>query len=426
MQVKKSLLPLLLGGCMLSHTAAAQHEGHEAASAPAVGNPDPMAAMEKMEPMDHWMTMLHGYAFLNVNRQGGPSGDRDFESQNHVMGIAMRSWLGGKLSLLGTFTLEPATIPVAGSPELFQRGETYHGILLVDRQHPHDLFVQLAAAWEKALSPGAKIRLYVAPWGEPALGPVAYPHRLSASENPTAPLAHHNQDSTHIAADVVTLGFSLPLVTLEASGFHGMEPDENRWDIEQGRVDSYSARLTVRPFTGLSFQLSSGHLEHPEAVEAGNQTRTTGSVTYEKATHGGFLGATLIVGKNQTPGGPEWGNTLEGTWKFEDRNFLYGRLERVDRDLYELIHKQQRPEGVPASRTRVDAGTLGYVRDFDFLPAAETGLGADLTLYRFSSALNPVYGRHPISFHVFLRIRFGTHTMGHGAASAQEHGHGGL
>jgi hypothetical protein len=420
----KNFLSFLAFLSLTGGAAAAQHEGHEPAPRPAAANPDPMAVMEDMEPMDHWMTMLHGYAFLNVNRQGGASGDRDFESQNHLMLMATRRWAGGKLSLYGTFSLEPATVPPGGSPELFQRGETYHGVLLVDRQHPHDLFVQLGAAWEKAIPSGLKIRFYLAPVGEPALGPVAYPHRLSASENPTAPLAHHNQDSTHIAADVLTLGLSLQLVTLEASGFHGQEPDENRWNIDQGRLDSYSGRLTVRPLAGLSFQISSGHLEHPEAVEAGNQTRTTASAAYEHATPSGFVAATLITGKNQTENGPEWGSTLEWTWKFEDRNFLYGRVERADRDLYELMHKRQRPANVPPSRTRVEAGTLGYVRNFDFLAPAETGLGADLTLYRFSSGLDPVYGSHPVSFHVFLRIRFGTRGMSHGAS--MEHMHDGM
>src|SRR5258708_7808136 len=214
-----------------------------------------------------------------------------------------RLW-GGKLSLLGTFTLEPATIPVGGSAELFQRGETYRSVLLIDRQHPHDLFVQIAAAWERPLSGSAKMRLYLAPWGEPALGPVAYPHRLSASENPTAPLSHHNQDSTHIAADVGTVGLKASIFTLEGSAFHGREPDENRWDIEQGRLDSWSGRLTVRPTRELSFQISSGHLEHPESAEPGNQTRSTASVTYQKTTAGGFFTATSVAGRNQTPDGP--------------------------------------------------------------------------------------------------------------------------
>ena len=392
---------------MLAAATCAAQEHHHPSEPPS--GPDPMATMEEMEPMDHWMTMVHGYAFLSANRQDGPSGDRVFESQNHVMVMAMKLWLGGKLSLLGTFTLEPATIRPEGSPELFQRGETYNDVLLVDRQHPHDLFVQLAAAWEKALGGSAKIRLYLSPWGEPALGPVAYPHRLSASENPTAPLAHHNQDSTHISADVVTVGLTASILTLEGSVFHGREPDENRWDIEQGKLDSYSGRLTVRPLPELSLQFSSGHLEHPEAIEPGNQTRSTASLTYQKATSGGFFAATVIAGRNQTPEGPEWGNTFEWTWRFARQNFLYGRVESVDRDVYELVNKRQRPEGVPRDRVSVQAATLGFARDFPLLSEVETALGTDFTFYRFPSRFDSVYGSHPVSFHGFLRLRFDTH-----------------
>lgn len=370
--------------------------------------PDPMARMEEMPAMTHWMTMIHGYAFLNANRQGGPSGGGEFDSQNHVMMMATKLWAGGRLSLLGTFTLEPATIPAEGSRELFQRGETYHNVLLVDRQHPHDLFVQLAAAWERGLGTAGQIRLYAAPIGEPALGPVAYPHRLSASENPTAPLSHHNQDATHISADVVSVGWTTSIFTLEGSAFHGREPDENRWNIDQGRIDSYSGRLWIRPTPELSFQISSGHLEHPEKIEGGNQTRTTASIQYQVATPGGFLAAALVAGKNQTPEGPEWGNLIEATWKFAEKNFLYGRVESVDRDLYELVNKRQRPAGVPPDRTSVQAATLGLVRNFPWLSEAETGLGADATIYRFTHRLNAVYGAQPISIHAFLRIRFGS------------------
>lgn len=413
----------VLGALLVWACSAAPLEAqHEHGAPPA--NPDPMAAMDEMEPMDHWMTMIHGYAFLNANRQGGPSGDREFESQNHLMLMAARTQWGGKLSLLGTFTLEPATIPPRGSVELFQRGETYHHVLLVDLQHPHDLFVQLAAAWERPLSTSAKIRLYLAPIGEPALGPVAYPHRLSASENPTAPLSHHNQDSTHIAADVITASISASIATLEGSAFHGQEPDENRWNIDQGRIDSYSGRLTVRPAQQWSAQVSSGHLEHPEAIEAGNQTRSTASVSYEQATPGGFVAATLATGRNQTPDGPEWGSLLEWTWKFVGANFVYGRLEDVDRDEYELVHKAQRPDNVAASRVRVQAATLGYVRDVSWLEKLETGLGLDATVYRFPSRLDAVYGSRPVSVHGFLRVRFGTHgdAMGGGEHAGHEHG----
>jgi hypothetical protein len=370
-----------------------------------------MAMMEAMEPMDHWMTMVHAFAFLTYNHQAGPSGDQDFESQNHFMGMAIRRWAGGKLSLLGTLSLEPATIPARGSPELFQRGETYQGVLLIDRQHPHDFFIELAAAWERTiLDGGASLRLELAPVGEPALGPVSYPHRLSASENPQAPLSHHNQDSTHISYDVVSARLTAGIVSLEGSGFHGSEPDENRWNIQAGKIDSYSGRLTLRPLPELSVQLSAGHLEHPEAIEPGDQTRVTASASYERSLPGGYVAATVATGRNQTADGPEWGTLFEWVWKFGNANFLFGRLESVDRDVYELEHKRQRPEGVPHQRTRVGAATFGYVRNFPGLGAVESGVGGSLTAYRFASRLDPVYGGAPVSFNVFVRLRYGTHT----------------
>ena len=380
-------------------------------------SPDPMAAMKEMEAMDHWMTMVHGFVFLTFDHQGGPSGGQVFESQNHFMGMAIRRFAGGKLSLLGTFSLEPATIPPEGSPELFQRGETYNGILLVDLQHPHDFFTQLAVAWERTVWPGAQLGVYLAPVGEPALGPPPFTHRLSASENPIAPLSHHNQDATHIAYDVVAAGLSTRLWTLEGSGFHGAEPDENRWNIQAGKIDSYSGRLIIRPLPGLSAQFSAGHLENPEAVEEGDQTRVTASATYERCLPGGFLAVSLITGRNQTEEGPEWGTLLEWVWRFADRNFFWGRLESVDRDLYELQNKQQRPEGVPHQRTRVKAETVGYTRDVPVQGKLEFGIGGSLTFYQFASSLDPVYGNNPVSYNLFLRFRFGAHfgmsDMGH-------------
>jgi hypothetical protein len=413
-----------LGGLPRANAQQMDHQHHHDATPtptptpPPSANPEPIAMTESMPAADEWMTMIHGFAFLTANRQGGPSGDRDFDSENHFMVAATHGLWGGKISLLGTFTVEPLTVVPSGQRELFQRGETYQGVLLVDKQHPHDLLVQIAAAWEHAAGP-VSLRLYVAPIGEPALGPTAYPHRLSASENPTAPLGHHNQDSTHISYDVLTAGVIHRLFTLEGSLFHGAEPDENRFNVEQGRLDSYSGRLTLRPAVGLSLQVSTGHLEHPEALEKGNQIRTTVSVTYEKTFAGGFLAASLIAGRNRTPEGPEWGSGLEWTWKMLERNYVFGRIERVDRDVYELVNKRQRPKGVAPERIHVDAATLGYTRDLPLLKDVELGLGGDVTLYSFPSRLDPIYGSSPVSVHGFVRVRFGTH----GGAHEMDHAH---
>src|SRR4029453_13147973 len=201
------------------------------------------------------------------------------------------------------------------------------------------------------------------------------PHRVSASKSRVAPLSHHNQGSTHISCGVLALGLTASIFTLEGSGFHGAEPDENRWNIQAGKIDSYSGRLFVRPLPGLSVQFSAGHLEHPESTEEGNQTRVTGSATYERFLPGGYLAVSLITGRNQTEEGPEWGTLLEWVWKFADWHFFWGRLESVDRDVYELEHKQQRPEGVPHQRTRVESAQVGYTFDFPVRGDLELGMG---------------------------------------------------
>ena len=354
-------------------------------------------------------TVVHGWAFLTSNRQGGRSGDQDFESQNHVMIVSSRPVGSWTLTLLGTFTAEPMTVPRQGAPELFQRGETYKDVLLVDRQHAHDLFVELGTLWSRGFAKRSRFRLYLAPWGEPAVGPTVYVHRLSASANPPAPLAHHNQDSTHISADVVTAALDMGPVSVEGSVFHGREPDENRWDIEQGSLDSYSGRIWIGPARGLRLQVSAARREHPEALEEGDQTRQTASIEYERTTTSGFVAAALISGRNLLEGGhEEWGNTLEATWKFAGKNTVYGRAEKVDRDLYELVNKSQRPETTPERRTSVDALTLGYLRDLALLSEAETALGAGVTMYRFDDRLDPVYGNRPLSAQVFVRLRFGS------------------
>jgi len=246
------------------------------------------------------------------------------------------------------------------------------------------------------------------------VGPTVYVHRLSASADPLAPLAHHNQDSTHISADVLAAGVDAGPWSVEGSMFHGREPDENRRDIEQGSLDSYSGRVWFRAGPGLRIQVSAARREHPEALEAGDQTRQTASIEYERTGPGGFIATTLVAGRNLLEGGlVERGDTLEATWKFATRHTVYGRIERVDRDLYELLNKVQRPDSVPARRTAVEALTLGYVRDLPLFAEAETGLGAGVTVYRFDERLDPAYGERPVSAQIFLRLQFGSKGAAH-------------
>jgi hypothetical protein len=380
-----------------------------AAEAAAFANEE-TAAPAQAPASARWSFFWHGYAYLDSNRQGGDSGARVFESINHFM-LGADGPLGvWRMGLRGMFSIEPATVPLEGSPLLFQRGETYQGTLLIDRQHAHDLFVQLQAEWERPLGAGSRMLFSAAVRGEPAVGPVAFPHRPSAAAIPMAPLSHHNLDSTHISDDVVTALWGNSVVSVEGSLFHGEEPDENRWDLDQGSLDSYAGRITLSPGRGLSFQVSGCRREKPEALEEGNQTRQTASVTWTKPLgHGGSIAILVASGRNLLPEDQEeWGHTAEATAHVHERHFVYGRIEQVDRDLFELTNKTQRPETVAPTRVHVEELTLGYAYSWPLLHEAETSAGVAVAGYRFDERLDAVYGDRPISLWVYLRFGFGS------------------
>ena len=248
-----------------------------------------------------WTFMFHGEAFLNELQQTGPRGSDKFFSTNWFMPMAQRKSGKELLTLRSMLSLEPATVSDRRYPELFQQGETAHGTAIVDGQHPHDFFMELAAMFDYNLTEHAAISFYAAPVGDPAMGPPAYPHRASASEDPVAPLGHHLQDSTHIADDGVTAGLTYRDFRIEASGFHGREPDEYRWDIDSGAMDSWSARATVNPAKNWSFQYSIAGLHSPEALNpAQDIRRMTASLIYNLPIHDGNWASMALRGRNQS------------------------------------------------------------------------------------------------------------------------------
>src|SRR6185437_12331132 len=202
-------------------------EQHSTSGTDAESDSTPAPMIMKME--NGWMLMFHGEAFLNETQQSGLRGGDKFFSTNWFMPMAQHKFSNGTLTLRTMISLEPATVTQRRYPELFQQGETAFGRPIVDGQHPHDFFMELAALYDYKVGKNTLLSFYAAPMGDPAMGPIAYPHRASASEDPLAPLGHHLEDSTHIAADVITAGLAYRDFRIEGSGFHGREPDENRW-----------------------------------------------------------------------------------------------------------------------------------------------------------------------------------------------------
>jgi hypothetical protein len=350
-------------------------------------NPAGAPSHMSMSMAGDWMLMLHGQVFVSQVVQSGPRGDDKFFSTNWVMGMAARPLSGGHLMLRSMLSLEPLTVG-DGYPELFQTGETLHHEPIVDAQHPHDFFMELAAEYAHELPGGAIGYVYAAPFGDPALGPVAYPHRASASELPQATLSHHLQDSTHIAGSVLTLGAQSGAFGAALSGFHGREPDENRWNIDTGRIDSWSVRLTYDPTPNWSAQLSTGHLENPEAHEPGDVQRTTASVAYSTST----WHSSLIFGHNDKSHGRSTSSYLAESVARFGRNYITGRAEIVDKD--ELA--------IPA---RVRTFTAGCSRDVFEVASLSGAVGANVTLYDVPRDLEPLYGSSPRAIYLFLRVR---------------------
>jgi hypothetical protein len=362
-----------------------------------------------------WMLMLHGEAFVASQQQTGPRGADKVFSTSWFMPMAQRELGPGTLTLRGMFSLEPATISERQYPELFQVGETAYGKPIVDGQHPHNFFMELAAIYDWKIGSNSLVSFYAAPVGDPAMGPEAFPHRVSASEDTLAPLGHHLQDSTHISYDVMTLGYTYKIARVEFSGFHGGEPGENRWIISTGDVDSWSARLTVNPGANWSAQYSIGRLHAPEALEPGeDQLRMTTSVTYNRpiARGGdaswGNSATTLIWGRNlMLPGGAVYNSYLaESTLKFLRHNYAWTRIENVDRSNELLIGENPLPPGYDEKfLARIQAYSFGYDREFPFIPHFSSALGAQVTLYGKPAFLDSLYGEHPLGVLVFVRFR---------------------
>jgi mono/diheme cytochrome c family protein len=371
-----------------------------------------------------WMVMLHGELKAGFNHQGGPRGIGKAESQNWLMLMAEHKAGPGRLMLRGMFSAEPLTAPHGGFPQLFQFGETYRRRPIIDAQHPHDLFMELAASYTIPLSENVSFQLYGGPVAEPALGPVAYPHRASAIENPSAPLGHHFQDSTHITAGVVTGALTVGRFKFEVSGFHGAEPDENRATIDLGKIDSYSFRGWFTPAPNWALQFSYGHLVDPELAEPGDIDRLTASISYNRPLNNGNWATTLVWGRNARENSNRNSYLLESTLNFLRNNHLYTRIELSDREGLLADNIFGRPGVIPLPVIPQDAGnfelpeefersfrvaafTFGGVRDFINNEKLRAGVGADMTFYHKPSVLDPIYGRRPVSFRAFLRFRPG-------------------
>ena len=362
------------------------------------------------------MLMFHGMGFLRYTSVGstrdlsvGGKGDRArFDAP--TMFMAMYSHQLSSKSQIGVramLSLDPLFERGYGYPLLYQSGEAYRGRAIHDRQHPHDLFSELSVSYSYKFTEKQSAFLYVGYPGEPALGPPTFMHRVSAMDNPDAPLSHHWQDSTHVTFGVVTAGYTFDKFKFEASAFKGQEPNENRWNFDRPKLDSFSGRLTFNPNKNWSFQISHGYLKNPEPAEPEIRVRrrTTASAIYNKnwADKDRNWANSFVWGQNHDDAGRTNSLLYESNYQFR-KNSIFGRFERVQKSIHELsaedffVNDNQ--------KFWVGLLSVGYVRDLVKDKGLDVGLGAQATWYTNPGGLTPVYGgTNHGGFQVFMRFR---------------------
>jgi hypothetical protein len=348
-----------------------------------------------------WTGMVHGYADLVYDQQTGPRGGAETFSESMLMVMAQHPEGPGTLTLKTMLSLDPAMGP-SGYPLLLQTGETANGVTpLVDRQHPHNLFMELAGVYSLPLGAAASTFLYVGYPGEPALGPVTFMHRFSGEDDPAAPITHHWLDSTHISYGVVTTGLVQGPWKLEASLFNGREPDQHRWDFQPLRLDSGSARVSFNPTPNWALQVSWGYLHSPEQLTPNqDQRRATASATWNRPFAGGNWQTTLAWGRDDdAPGRTLDGFLLESAVGF-GRQTVFARAETVKKD--DLFPA---PSPLAGAAFQVSEATLGYVYDVPVAAHVALGLGLQGTADLVPSRLKAAYGDDPTGWMPFVRLK---------------------
>lgn len=347
-----------------------------------------------------WMLMAHGYAWGTYSNQGGPRGDKQAFVTSMAMMQAERDIAPAThLQIRAMLSLDPV-MGARGYPNLFATGETAGGIPLVDRQHPHDLFMELSARIDTDLGGGTSAFLYGGPVAEPALGPSAFMHRRSARLNPEAPITHHWFDSTHITYGVVTAGLASEHWQFEASAFKGREPDEERWGFDTPRLDSWSVRATWTPSPNWAVSVSHGFLKDPEATHPGeNENRTIGAVHYADKR----LAVTAAYSHKVHDGDAHGGFIAEANFDITSHHAVFGRVEVVDNA--ELFDHHSPLAGQSFTVTKA---TLGYGYTIPVTSLVGLTLGGSASLYAKPAALDAAYGRSPKSFTLFAKLALGS------------------
>lgn len=401
---------------------ATNHGGHDAMTG-ALGSylagressgtawqPDSSEHRGLMMQVGDWHLMGHADLFGVYSKQGSRRGNDKLFAAGMIMGMARRPVGEGTLQLRAGFSPDPL-MGKRGYPLLLASGETANGFdRLIDRQHPHEFVMELSASLSQPIGPKGSVFVYGGLPGEPAFGPGAFMHRESIMDSPEAPITHHWLDSQHISFGVVTGGLVLDRIKLEASRFNGREPDQYRWNIETGPLDSTALRASWNPTRNLAFQVSWADLKEPEQLEPGvDQKRWSASGMFARDLgDGSRLATTLAWGRRTVEGHSYDAFAAEGSWK-KGLWTLFGRGELTENnELIDDHHEEEGEGGHHGEAFRVGKISAGAIRDFVVAPQVRLGVGGLLSVNFVPEGLRAEYGKsNPLGGMAFVRLKVG-------------------
>jgi hypothetical protein len=410
--VPGTVMPMPMDHGQMGQMNMDEHAGHQMAMTGALGpypmNRESSGTAWQPDASEHtglhvmsgdWTLMAHGVLNLVYDHQSGPRGDDKAFASGMLMGMARRPLGNGTLQFKAMVSPDPLMGP-SGYPLLLASGETANGRdRLIDRQHPHDFFMELSGSVSQNIGKASSVFVYAGLPGEPAFGPPAFMHREAIMDSPEAPISHHWLDSTHISFGVLTAGLVVGNVKAEISRFNGREPDQHRWNIETGPLDSTSVRLSWNPTRTLSLQGSWGHFTDPEQLEPGvDQKRLSASALWAAEVAPGWKGAaTLAWGRKSSHSHNDDAFAAEASVKHSGWT-IFGRGEMTEnRELTEI-------EDGPAYR--VGKVSLGAVRDFRIAEHLSLGAGGLFAIDFVPDGLAPLYGGHnPTGAMGFVRLK---------------------
>ena len=350
--------------------------------------PDASPLNAAVPHIGNWGLLVHGNVYTGYDYYNSKRGGKRFMGRNTLMGSVFRTFEKSEVLFRLAMSFEPLTIGPKGYPQVLQTGQTANGERIHDKQYALDFFREFAAMYSWEVTKNWAGTVYAALAGEPALGPVTFTQRVSASADPLAPLGFQAQEASHASFGVITVGAHTRTLKLEASWFNGEVPGDHRFTLALRKPDSYSLRINWNPGSHWSGQVSYGFLERPVPSDPRHQHRVSSSMSYTNwtASDAGFAATLSFAERIDTNLDSSAALMLETYWNIDGHHAVFGRAELSQKTARELVLEGG---GELYAIGSLAGGYIYYLGPFITL---SPGLGARVSINPMENDLKRDYG----------------------------------